>query len=91
MGSNISKVYGTARKLAVEHTKLKENIAFLDKKVQTKIKLIEELKKKCKTSIKNSLSRSNKTRTFNPTLNTIPNTKTRNSKSRRFRSKSHND
>lgn len=76
-------IYGNARKLAAEHSKLKEDIAFLDKKVQSKVKLIEELKKKCKTSIKNSLSRSNKTKTFKPTLNTIPNTKTRNSRSRR--------
>jgi len=58
--------------------------------IDSKIKLIEELKKKCKPSIKNSLSRKSK-KTFNPTLNTIPNTKTRNSKSRRSRSQSHND
>jgi hypothetical protein len=72
-------IYGNARKLAAEHNKLKETIIFLNKNIQSKVKLIEELKKKCKTSIKNSLSKNNKTRNsktrFSPSLYTIPNTK----------------
>lgn len=69
----------------------KENIQ-IKKSLSSKVKLIEELKKRCKKSITNSLPRkSKKTRTFKPILNTIPNTKTRNSKSRRSRSQSHND
>lgn len=72
--------------------KLEDQNENLEKIIKSKIKLIEELKKKCKTSITNSLPRkSKKTRTFKPILNTIPNTKTRNSKSRRSLSQSHND
>ena len=62
---------------------------FMKKTIDSKVKLIEELKKKCK-SISNSLPRKSK-KTFKPTLNTIPNTKTRNSKARRSRSQPHND
>ena len=56
----------------------------LEEKMMTKIKLIEELKKKCKKSIINSLPRKSK-KTFKPTLHTIPNTKTRNSKASRYK------
>ena len=63
----------------IKDTKIK-----MQKTIDSKVKLIEELKRKCKISMTNSLSRKSK-KTFKPTLNTIPNTKTRNSKSRRSR------
>jgi hypothetical protein len=62
---------------------IKNNKIKMQKIIDSKTKLIEELKKKCKTSISNSLPRTSK-KIFKPTLNTIPNTKTRNSKSMKF-------
>lgn len=56
----------------------KENVQ-IKKSLDSKVKLIEELKKKCKKSITNSLPRKSK-KTFKPKLHTIPNTKTRNSR-----------